>query len=63
LVDGLSGEDDLSNDEIIIDGGGSGNVAVAGDIGSGAGVQMVVAAAVDALFIARHTDSPDHMRH
>jgi hypothetical protein len=36
LVDGLSGDDDLMNNGIIIDVGGPGNFAAAGDIGSGA---------------------------
>ena len=36
LVDGLSGDDDLMNNGMIIDVGGPGNIAAAGDICGGA---------------------------
>ena len=35
-MDGLSGDDDLMNNGMIIDVGGPGNIAAAGDIGGGA---------------------------
>ena len=64
FVDGLTGDDDLMDNGIIIDVGGPGNFAAADNIVSGAdGADGSGGGGGDALFPQRVTDFPGRVRH